>query len=370
MLKEKIRYGYNDVVVQPCYLSSVEHRSDVKPFDKNGMLPIFTAPMSTIVGIDNADLFKRNKIYPIIPRNEEFYKRIECLKEFKWIAVSLEEAERIHGDVFLRPTGGKKNKFRILIDVANGHMERLYDVAEKLKKRYGDSIELMVGNISNPLTYVKCCDVGIDYVRCGIGVGLGCITATNVSISDGIISLLDDIYRIKKEREALGLYVTKIIADGGIRGYADIIKAKAAGANYVMIGGLFASCLEAIGSLYHKSIEKGGVVVIEDKLSLEKKPYGWKNTRNSETYDKLYRRFYGMASRNGQVDINGKKLKTSEGTVKEVEVVTTLGTWTENMMDYLRSAMSYCNVHKLEDFNPDNVDLLTLSNQAQLALNK
>lgn len=194
MLKEKIRYGYNDVVVQPCYLSSVEHRSDVKPFDKNGMLPIFTAPMSSIVGIENADLFKRNKIYPIIPRNEEFYKRIECLKEFKWIAVSLEEAERIHGDVFLRPTGGKKNKFRVLIDVANGHMEKVYDVAEKLKKRYGDSIELMVGNISNPSTYVKCCDVGIDYLRCGIGVGLGCFhSATKITMSDGTKKEIKDV---------------------------------------------------------------------------------------------------------------------------------------------------------------------------------
>jgi hypothetical protein len=57
-----------------------------------------------------------------------------------------------------------------------------------------------------------------------------------------------------------------------------------------------------------------------------------------------------MASREGQIAMNGAKTKTSEGVKKSLEVEYTMQGWTENFIDYLRSAMSYTNNKTLEQF--------------------
>jgi hypothetical protein len=48
---------------------------------------------------------------------------------------------------------------RVPIDVANGHMFKLWQISKKIKEKFGDGIELMVGNIANPDTYRKYCEV-------------------------------------------------------------------------------------------------------------------------------------------------------------------------------------------------------------------
>jgi hypothetical protein len=72
-----------------------------------------------------------------------------------------------------------------------------------------------------------------------------------------------------------------------------------------------------------------------------------------ELYEKgaqLYTKFYGMASAEGQIAINKKKTKTAEGIVKMLPVEYKLHKWVENMSDYLKSAMSYCDCFSLDDF--------------------
>ena len=154
----------------------------------------------------------------------------------------------------------------------------------------------------------------IDYVRCGIGAGAGCITSSNTGVHYPMASLINDCYRLKTP------YSPKIIADGGIRNYSDVIKALALGADYVMIGSLFAQCEESAGEKVE--ISTGECCV----------------------------NFYGMASAEGQIAINGEKTKTAEGISVLLPVKYKLGKWSQNMKHYLRSAMSYCNAHTLLDF--------------------
>ena len=82
-----------------------------------------------------------------------------------------------------------------------------------------------------------------------------CITTSNVSIHYPQASLIDECYNIKKqlllETEDI---LPKIIADGGIRNYDHVIKALALGADYVMIGSLFAQCIESAGEKTYKTI--------------------------------------------------------------------------------------------------------------------
>ena len=94
MLKKEMKYSYNDISIVPAVVTNVEHRAECNPYtDKLGesTLPIFTAPMSTVVNEQNFELFEQNKIIPILPRNISLETRIEYLKCGKWVAVGLDD---------------------------------------------------------------------------------------------------------------------------------------------------------------------------------------------------------------------------------------------------------------------------------------
>lgn len=380
MLLTNVRYGYNDVMIQPCVVSNIEHRSECNPFigrvsyptKEYDMLPIFAAPMSTVVDLNNYDTFYKNHIYAIIPRNIPWEERKVRIEHGDWVAVSLKEFEDYICTVTnfekLQPT----YKLKILIDVANGNMSKIFKLCEKAKEIHGEHITLMAGNIANVQTYDMYCNYGIDYVRVGIGGGMACTTSSNCSVHDGMASMLSEMSIVKSNREFKGKFCTKIIADGGSRNFSDIIKALSLGADYVMLGGLLSSCIESAGDIYEK--DRVGNHIKVDKASLKKED------GNYVTYDgpfgdkvvhyMLYKEFYGMASKYGQIAINGKKTKTSEGIKKEILIQTDLPTWTDNMCAYLRSAMSYCGIKDIKDFNPHNVTVQLISNNVRDSINK
>ena len=66
--ENEMTYGYNDVSIQPAKISEIEHRSECVT-KKNDYLPIFTAPMSTIINEKNYDIFDSNGIITILARN-------------------------------------------------------------------------------------------------------------------------------------------------------------------------------------------------------------------------------------------------------------------------------------------------------------
>lgn len=365
MFKEITRYGYNDVMIQPSSVSHVEHRSECNPY-KNGMLPIFTAPMSTVVNEENMQAFKDNKIIPILPRNIDINNRLHHLfyKE-EWVALSLSEFEE-----YICVPNDLEHKIYVLIDIANGNMSKMFELAKSAKRYLGKNLVLMAGNIANSETYRKYCECGIDYVRVGIGGGAGCITSSNTGIHDGIVSLINDMWQIKKYRHSEDLFTTKIVADGGIRGYSDVIKALGLGADYVMIGSVLSQMVESAAEMYYK---KGNMfrcyVNKHVRRCNDSTGFPWVDNEGTH-YTNLYKEFYGMASKYGQVDINGKKTKTSEGIKKEVEVTMNLDTWSNNMSDYLRSAMSYCDVLEVDSFTPRRVTLQIMSNNEKNSINK
>ena len=377
MLKSNTRYGYNDVMIQPAVVSYINHRSECNPYIVDGMLPIFTAPMSTVVDTQNYDLFYENHLFAILPRNINWEIRKEWIYKGKWVAVSLGEFE----DFICKEDNFRQcpNDYhlRIVIDVANGHMKKIFMLSYLAKNIHGNHLEIMSGNIANPKTYDDYCGAYIDYVRVGIGGGAGCITSSNTGIHDGIASLLNDINSYKAYRKANGKFYTKVVADGGIRGYSDVIKALALGADYVMIGSVLAQTVESAAPIYKKNkigavaTEPFSEVTTKDIRPLtEDKCLGKWVDKNGKVYGHLYKEFYGMASKYGQISINGEKTKTSEGIKKELEVTTNLDTWVDNMTAYLRSAMSYCNITDVKRFTPTNVTVQVISNNTVNSINK
>ena len=349
----KIYYTYKDVTILPSVLSSIEHRSECSTHCENGLLPLFTSPMDTVVNEKNYSLFYNQSIIPILPRTIDINKRLEKSVNGAWAAYSLKEFERVfcNGDKLIY-----SDNILVLIDVANGHMERIIELVKIAKKIYGERIVIMAGNIANPQTYIKYAEAGIDYCRCGIGGGNCCITATQLGVFCPMATLINDIYKIKLELIEKGQFtkLPKIVADGGVRNYDDIIKALALGADFVMCGSIFARALESAAD--KKCKNNSEVFLLENYKNLKFQNGIWSGEYSDKAISELGREdlkgktidlgrisatYYGMASQQGQIALNGRKTKTSEGNMKIFDVTYTIHGWSTNFNDYLRSAMSY-----------------------------
>ena len=88
-----------------------------------------------------------------------------------------------------------------------------------------------------------------------------------------------------------------------------------------------------------------------------------------EYYPKLFKPFFGMASKKAQRLMHVQETRTSEGLDKIVEVKYTLGQWVDNFIDYMRSAMSYTNHRTLNDFI-SNTTTSIISNNCYMSVNK
>lgn len=336
---ERILYSLKDVTIVPSEISKINSRSEccARVTDICGkgeeFLPLITAPMDSVISDENYKLFLKNNINVIISRTVPIEIRLRLCNSV-FCAFSLKELEYC----FINNTEtSSTGMFYVLSDIANGHMESQVNLLKQLKIKYGrGKIITMGGNIANPQTYRYYNSANVDFVRVGIGGGKGCLTSTNTGVHYPMASLLADTVKIKKDLEG----TTKIIADGGLDCYSDLIKCLALGADYCMIGSILAKSLEACGNIYKLSNNKK--VLIEDKEKL---------TKDDLKLGDYYRHYVGMSAKESQKEISkftlsslkSKKLKTSEGRSEEIKVEYTLEGWCENFESYLKTAMSYCN---------------------------
>ncbi|MBQ0113701.1 MAG: IMP dehydrogenase [Bacteroidales bacterium] len=249
----------------------------------------------------------------------------------------------------------------ICIDIANGHMKSLIDLCQNAKERFGYHVCIMTGNIANPETYVEYAKAGIDFCRCNIGSGAMCITACNSAVYYPTASLIKEVADQRWNIEQCILASRKmgfdscpyksvpyIIADGGFDNYDKIIKALALGADYVMIGNLFAQCYEACAPI-------DIITCVNPEIYLQNNPISGKNLKwiynnQRECFEARSRVYYGMSTKRAQLETGNTILKTSEGIERVIPVTYTLAGWTENFIHYLRSAMSYTDSRTLQEF--------------------
>ena len=307
-------YSLDEVSIIPSTFTSVKSRKDIIT-TYTSKLPIFVAPMTCLVDFINFSSFEDSKVIPILPvydiNNKEFFKqRLTFIQQSKWVALTLNEFE----DTFCRNKWNldKKNLFNICIDTANGHLHDIY-VATKYAKKSFPNLAIMVGNIANPKTYDEICknySDSVQFIRVGIGGGSGCTTSVQTGVHTSLPYLITEINKIKKS------YANKplVIADGGVNTIDRAIKCLALGADYVMMGSMFANCKE-VGN-----------------------------------YNEVKNEYYGQSSIRGQLDRFGEIRSNPEGLEKIVEINTTLNEVCSKFDAALRSAMSYCNAKTLEEF--------------------
>lgn len=177
-----------------------------------------------------------------------------------------------------------------------------------------------------------------------------CLTTQQTGVGFPMASLINLCYF-----ESLELNnPAKIVADGGMQTYSDIIKALALGADYVMVGSLLNKCLESSGSNYLFRY-----IPISSEFAERAYKFGFK----------INKKFRGMSTKEVQKEWGNTELKTSEGVVRYREVEYTLNNWVDNFKSYLRSAMSYSGARTLNEFIGE-AEIVKISDNAYKRFNK
>jgi IMP dehydrogenase/GMP reductase len=339
VLEEK--FDFNDIVIIPSKKTHINSRYDDISLPKN--YPLFTAPMDTVVDLSNIDVFLENNINVVLPRTVKYedlrklYDKNPQKYQTVFTSFGFNDLDyHLTRNLIKDKSKSFHENAHILIDIANGHMQKIVDYCTEIKRLRPD-IVIMVGNIANPETYewyVK--NECVNYIRLGIGGGQSCLSAKQTGVYMPLGSLVYEINEIKKRLigENPDLVLPKIIVDGGIKDYSDIIKSIGLGSDYVMIGSIFNKAIESCAPNYIWKFR----INIKIARFLFKKGF---------TIKKHYR---GMSTKAVQKALGKTIIKTSEGVHRVRNVEYTLNGWVENFNHYLRSAMSYCNCKTLDNF--------------------
>lgn len=130
----------------------------------------------------------------------------------------------------------------IAVDSAHGHSEGVIEQVRTIHNLYPD-LDLVGGNIVTAQAAIALIEAGANVLKVGVGPGSICTTRVVSGVGVPQLTAVNDVYQIAKEHN-IG-----VIADGGITVSGDIVKALAAGADVVMLGGLLAGCEETPGEV-------------------------------------------------------------------------------------------------------------------------
>lgn len=209
----------------------------------------------------------------------------------------------------------------VVVDTAHGHSRGVGEMVKALRKRF-TGLQLIAGNVATGKATQDLIRAGVDGVK--VGVGPGSICTTRVIAGVGVPQLT----AIMECAAAAAKAGVPIIADGGIKQTGDIAKAIGAGADAVMIGGLFAGVDESPGE---KVLYEGRSYKLYRGMgSLEAMKEGSKDRYFQDAEDDI------------------QKL-VPEGIEGRVPYKGPLGDTVYQMVGGLRAAMGYCGARTIAD---------------------
>ncbi|MBP3536729.1 MAG: IMP dehydrogenase [Muribaculaceae bacterium] len=208
----------------------------------------------------------------------------------------------------------------IVIDTAHGHSAGVIRVLKDLKNNF-PGIDAVVGNIATGDAAKYLVDNGADGVKVGIGPGSICTTRIIAGVG---VPQLSAVYDVAKALEGTDV---PLIADGGIRYSGDIVKALAAGAHSVMLGGMLAGVEESPG----------------DTIIFNGRKY--KTYRGMGSLEAME---HGSKDRYFQGNVTDAKKLVPEGIAARVPYKGLLYEVVYQMLGGLRSGMGYCGAKDIE----------------------
>lgn len=237
---------YSDVYILPQYSDVMTRKSvsttSVLDPKHNGTpinVPVISANMDTVtdgymalkIG-EAGGLGAIHRFMSIQDNVEEWAKAkgMHCLVSVGVTGDARERAEALYA-------AGARN---FVIDIAHGHHKLMRDMIDFMKSNF-DEAYVMAGNVATADGAVELVKWGADAVKVGIGPGAACTTKNVTGVTIPQFSAVQEAAKAAKTEDPK----TVVVADGGVREIGDIAKALGAGADFVMMGRMFASCPEA-----------------------------------------------------------------------------------------------------------------------------
>ena len=322
-IEDDIKLTFDDVLIRP-KRSTLVSRSEVvleRDFKFKHTtatwtgVPIFSANMDTTGTFETAVTLQKHKMLTAIHKfytSEEWKKNVDNLDP-EYISVTVGQSQE---DLQLGKEIFELNNYikYLCIDVANGYREDFVNSVKNYRATFPEKI-IIAGNVATREMTEALILAGADIVKIGIGPGSVCTTRSVAGVG---YPQLSSISECSDAAHGLGGHV---MADGGCKYPGDVSKAFGAGADYVMLGGMFAG---------HK--ESGGELVTDDDGEQYKDFYGMSSTKAQQTY-------YGDLAEHRAAE--GKKVRLKykgdlDGTV-------------QGILGGMRSACSYVGAKKLKD---------------------
>ena len=322
-IEDEIKLTFDDVLIRP-KRSTLVSRSEVdltRPFKFKHTnktwsgVPIFSANMDTTGTFNTAKALEKfgiitaiHKFYSI----EDWKSNLEHLDP-KYLTVTVgtsdEEFQKAK-EIF---TINDDIDF-LCLDVANGYREDFLQAIYKFRNEFPEKI-IIAGNVATREMTEAIILAGADIVKVGIGPGSVCTTRKVAGVGYPQLSAISEC---ADAAHGLGGHV---ISDGGCKFPGDVSKAFGAGADFVMLGGMFAG---------HE--ESGGELV-------------------TESNGKKYKDFYGMSSELAQQRYYGDvaKHRASEGKKVRLEYKGNIENTVQSILGGMRSACSYVGAKTLKD---------------------
>lgn len=309
---------FDDVLLVPGY-NGIKSRqmvtTEVEICNDTFIIPLVSSNMDTVTGVAMADAISALGGLAILHR---FMTIDENVKDFK----SLKSPEHVAFSVGIGDNGLERAEALFAagakyccVDVAHGHSKEVNRTIRSLKEKYKDNLAVIAGNVATYAGADYLAAAGADIIKVGIGSGSVCTTRIKTGYGVPQLTAIQDCRKVDRH----------IIADGGIRSPGDIVKALAAGADLVMLGGMLAGTDETPG----KIIEQVGA--------------------NGEI--ERFKQFRGMASKEAQEDFMGHmaEWKTAEGVQTKVKYKGPVADIIRDIMGGLRSGLTYSGAQTIKD---------------------
>ncbi len=326
-IEYELKLGFKDVMFRP-KRSTLKSRSQVnleREFTfmhtnkKWTGVPIIAANMDTVGTFEMAETLSKEKIITAIHKHytiEEWDAFLTNKEEsfFQYIALStgtgLADEEKIDKILAKHP----QIEF-ICIDVANGYSEYFVAFVRKIRAKHPNKI-IIAGNVVTGEMVEELLLSGADIVKVGIGPGSVCTTRVKTGVG---YPQLSAIIECADAAHGLG---GQIISDGGCKVPGDVSKAFGGGADFVMLGGMFAGHDESGGDL----LEENG---------------------------KKFRLFYGMSSKTAMDKHSGgvAEYRASEGKTVKVPYKGTVIQTVKDILGGVRSTCTYVGASRLKELS-------------------
>lgn len=322
-----IKLGFKDVMFRP-KRSTLKSRSEVnleREFTfrhtkkKWKGIPVIAANMDTVGTFEMAAELAKEQIITAIHKHytpEEWSRFLESQPESIHQYIALSTGTGKADEEKIRQILEKHPKIEFLcIDVANGYSEHFVDFVKRARANFPDKI-IIAGNVVTGEMVEELLLVGADIIKVGIGPGSVCTTRVKTGVG---YPQLSAIIECADAAHGLGGH---IIADGGCKVPGDVAKAFGGGADFVMLGGMFAGHDESGGEM----IEENG---------------------------KKYRLFYGMSSKTAMDKHSGgvAEYRASEGKTVKVAYKGPVLETVKDILGGVRSTCTYVGASQLKELS-------------------